>query len=236
MAKSATDSSSGSKKHALVLIGDARIAAIPVTECGEPFIDFHDVAQVVVDDSRRWITSQSRHFAKARITVVNKLVAASYMLPVGIRLKIIEAYRPLDIQRVEFESHRSHVKKTQPQLSDIELDLETSRFSAPPHVAPHPTGAAVDLTLCDAYGRELDLGTAPNAIMTGDATTSYTDSAEITDAARKYRALLVATLIAQGLVNYPTEWWHWSYGDRYWAFATKHLAARYGPREEEELN
>lgn len=21
-----------------------------------------------------------------------------------------------------------------------------------------------------------------------------------------------------GFVNYPTEWWHWSYGDKYWAF------------------
>ena len=24
----------------------------------------------------------------------------------------------------------------------------------------------------------------------------------------------------EGLVNYPTEWWHYSYGDRYWALAT----------------
>jgi hypothetical protein len=23
-------------------------------------------------------------------------------------------------------------------------------------------------------------------------------------------------LTAAGMVNYPTEWWHWSYGDRYW--------------------
>lgn len=32
-----------------------------------------------------------------------------------------------------------------------------------------------------------------------------------------------------GLVNYPTEWWHWSYGDRYWAMATGATAAIYGP-------
>jgi hypothetical protein len=23
---------------------------------------------------------------------------------------------------------------------------------------------------------------------------------------------------AHGFVNYPTEWWHFSYGDRYWAY------------------
>jgi D-alanyl-D-alanine dipeptidase len=27
-------------------------------------------------------------------------------------------------------------------------------------------------------------------------------------------------LTAVGMVNYPTEWWHWSYGDRYWALRT----------------
>jgi D-alanyl-D-alanine dipeptidase len=32
-----------------------------------------------------------------------------------------------------------------------------------------------------------------------------------------------------GLVNYPTEWWHWSYGDRYWALVTGAPAALYGP-------
>jgi D-alanyl-D-alanine dipeptidase len=29
-------------------------------------------------------------------------------------------------------------------------------------------------------------------------------------------------------VNYPTEWWHWSHGDRYWAFVTGADAAFYG--------
>ena len=25
-------------------------------------------------------------------------------------------------------------------------------------------------------------------------------------------------LATEGFVNYPTEYWHWSYGDRYWAY------------------
>jgi D-alanyl-D-alanine dipeptidase len=29
--------------------------------------------------------------------------------------------------------------------------------------------------------------------------------------------------------NYPTEWWHWSSGDRYWALITKADNAIYGP-------
>ena len=42
-------------------------------------------------------------------------------------------------------------------------------------------------------------------------------------------ATLVRALRHAGLVNYPTEWWHWSYGERYWAFATGAEHARYGP-------
>jgi zinc D-Ala-D-Ala dipeptidase len=31
-----------------------------------------------------------------------------------------------------------------------------------------------------------------------------------------------------GFVNYPHEWWHFSYGDRYWAYAKDEPAAIYG--------
>lgn len=41
---------------------------------------------------------------------------------------------------------------------------EASKYVAPPDVAPHPTGGAVDLTLIDANGIELDLGTPYDAI------------------------------------------------------------------------
>lgn len=34
--------------------------------------------------------------------------------------------------------------------------------------------------------------------------------------------------LARGL-NYPTEWWGWSYGDRYWALMTGAPAALHGP-------
>ncbi len=43
--------------------------------------------------------------------------------------------------------------------------------------------------------------------------------------------ILSTALTAADLVNYPTEWWHWSYGDRYRALRTGAAAAHYGPRE-----
>ena len=31
-----------------------------------------------------------------------------------------------------------------------------------------------------------------------------------------------------GLTNYPSEYWHWSYGDQGWAYRGGHPAALYG--------
>jgi len=42
-------------------------------------------------------------------------------------------------------------------------------------------------------------------------------------------ALLTRVLGGAGLVNYPTEWWHWNFGDRCWAFTTGNDHALYGP-------
>ena len=47
--------------------------------------------------------------------------------------------------------------------------------------------------------------------------------------ARANCELLARALRGAGLVNYPTEWWHWSYGDRYWALVSGAPAAMYGP-------
>lgn len=56
----------------------------------------------------------------------------------------------------------------------------------------------------------------------------YLDAPEVSRHARANRELLASVLQGAGLVNYPTEWWHWSYGDRYWALVTGAPAALYG--------
>ena len=96
----------------------------------------------------------------------------------------------------------------------------TSRFVAPLEVAPHVAGAAVDLTLVDATGEELDLGTPIDATPEQSDGRCYFAADGIGADARAHRDLLARVLTSVGLVNYPTEWWHWSYGDRYWALVT----------------
>lgn len=77
---------------------------------------------------------------------------------------------------------------------------------SPPEVAPHSAGAAVDLTLADDDGHELDMGTRMNATPEESAGACYTQAGNINADARSHRDILSTALTAAGLVNYPTEW------------------------------
>ena len=105
---------------------------------------------------------------------------------------------------------------------------------APLDVAPHPAGAAVDLTLIDGDGNELDMGTEFDAMPADVEEKTFTDSSRISQLQRLNRSNLTRVLSTVGMVNYPSEWWHWSYGDKYWAFM-KGGTALYGPVEESDL-
>jgi len=128
-------------------------------------------------------------------------------------------------------SYAAGLRLLHPHLSDAELRHLTSRFVAPLEVAPHVAGAAVDLTLVDVCGDPLDLGTLIDATPEQSDGACYFAADGIGADARAHRDLLARVLGGAGLVNYPTEWWHWSYGDRYWALVTGAPAALFGPVE-----
>jgi D-alanyl-D-alanine dipeptidase len=97
-------------------------------------------------------------------------------------------------------------------------------LATPLDVAPHVTGAAIDVTLTDVWGSELDLGTPIDPM----AEEYGLDPTPVVDEARERRQLLARVLTDVGLVNYPGAWWHWSYGDRYWALLTGAASAPFG--------
>lgn len=199
----------------IVLISDQRIRDIPVVECGEPLVDLRGTLLV---DARRG--DAEGDFAHTRQGVRDRLVAADLALPRGIRLLIIEAYRPPRLQLEIFDAYRSELLRGTPGLSRAEADTLASRYVSPLDVAPHVGGAAVDLTLVDADGNELDLGCPEAATPEESGGACYTAALGLGPRAQENRAMLGEALTSAGMVNYPTEWWHWSYGDRYWAFVT----------------
>lgn len=73
----------------------------------------------------------------------------------------------------------------------------------------HSRGSTVDLTLTGlGLGREpVDMGTAFDFF----DPLAHTDSPLVTGPARDHRELLGRLLAAQGFVNLPEEWWHFTY-------------------------
>lgn len=212
----------------IILMSDARVAAVPVEECGERFVDVSDA--LLVDD-RKNKNSDGGAELYLRRGVLDRLVEAQALLPGGLRLLFVEGYRPPVLQRRYFEGYADELRAANPDWSADRIRSAASRYVSPPEIAPHSAGAAVDLTLAEADGRELDLGTPMNANPEQSDGACYTDADNITAEARANRAVLGKALGAVGLVNYPTEWWHWSYGDRYWALTTGAPAALYGPKD-----
>ncbi|MFC8952669.1 M15 family metallopeptidase [Streptomyces sp. NPDC057101] len=212
----------------IILMSDPRVAAIPVAECGERLVDVRRYGSLLIDSRKQ---DPADAFAYLREGVLERLMKAQKMLPKGLRLLFVEGYRPPSLQGSYFAEYASELQAAHTDWSDEQIHAAASRYVSPPDIAPHSAGAAVDLTLADAEGRELDLGTRMNASPEESEGACYTHALNISTEARANRRVLGDVLTAAGLVNYPTEWWHWSFGDRYWALITGVTTALYGPEE-----
>ncbi|MFI6678670.1 M15 family metallopeptidase [Kribbella sp. NPDC050470] len=199
-----------------VLLSDDRITQLPAIESGEPLVDLFT----------RNLATLDRQFA--RESVADRLAMADAFLPTGVRLQVVEGLRPIENQQEIYDRYRAELERLHPGISDHDVHVLASRFVSPVEVAPHVAGAAVDLTLIGAHG-PLDLGTPIDATPEQSSGACFFDAANISREARTNRLLLADVLSAAGLVNYPTEWWHWSFGDRYWAHVEDRPHAIYGP-------
>jgi D-alanyl-D-alanine dipeptidase len=198
-----------------ILLSDPRVSAVPVCDADEPL--------VALDPGF------GPGNALVRRELASRLQSARAALPSGIHLRVVEGYRPAHQQQAIIERYSAEIRAVHPGIGEPELHILTSRYVAPLAVAPHVAGAAIDVTLVDSCGQELDLGTAIDATPEQSGGRCYFAAEGISREARANRDLLARVLCREGLVNYPTEWWHYSYGDRYWALATGAGAALYGP-------
>ena len=106
----------------------------------------------------------------------------------GLRLRVFDAYRPAEAQWVLW----SHFPD-----SDFVADPRTG--------SPHSRGVAIDLTLVDGAGAELDMGSGFDDF----TTRSHHGSTEVTAAAQRNRYLLMGLMLSAGWQFYPAEWWHY---------------------------
>lgn len=212
----------------LTLLSDPAVAAVGCDDVDEPLVCLRGLdGRLAVDEGPSGITEGCAWFCWARAGVAERLRLAARALPEGCVLVLKEAYRPLARQRASFERRVAAALAADPGLSADAARAIVAAYVAPPEVAGHPTGGAVDVTLA-RDGRELPMGTAYDEEPDACACRTYTDAPGLAPAEAANRALLVACMEGAGFVNYPTEWWHWSYGDRYWGLA-RGVSALYGP-------
>jgi zinc D-Ala-D-Ala dipeptidase len=114
--------------------------------------------------------------------------AAELARPHGLGLKIFDAYRPPEAQWVLWNA-----------FPDPEFVADPRRGS------PHSRGAAVDLTLVDSAGRELEMGTPFDDFTPA----SHHGSLAVPAQAQRNRALLLGLMTAAGWDFYRNEWWHY---------------------------
>jgi D-alanyl-D-alanine dipeptidase len=125
--------------------------------------------------------------AAEHLTRAIRLAAAQ-----GLRLKIFDAFRPTEAQWVMWN-----------HTPDPEFLADPRRGS------PHARGAAVDLTLIDGQGRELDMGTGFDAF----TPLSHHAVTEVSLEAQRNRFLLLGLMTAAGWDFYRNEWWHYQLFD-----------------------
>lgn len=108
--------------------------------------------------------------------------------PLGLRFKVFDAFRPSEAQWALWN-----------HTPDPEFLADPRRGS------PHSMGVAVDLTLVDGAGRELDMGTAFDAF----TPLSHHGRTDISAEAQRNRAVLLGLMTAAGWDFYRNEWWHY---------------------------
>lgn len=166
-----------------------------------------------------------------RKTVADMLLHAALTLPVGYKLKLFDAWRPVPVQKALFDEYYCHLRRTFADKSSGELTQMALQFVSYPsenqsNPYVHATGGAVDLTIVDAAGNELDMGTAFDDF-SNTTQTAYFENTTF-HKIRDNRRLLYNAMVSAGFTNYPSEWWHYDFGDHFWAAIKKEDALYQG--------
>ena len=163
--------------------------------------------------------------------VYERLLKAAESLPEGLRFVIWDGWRSYELQRVLFWKMLERLK-AKGHSHNTAHDLAGEFVAVPSKEAEtvswHLTGGAVDLTLADKYGRLLDMGGNFDDTEEHSHTHYYDNHGRGNEVAHENRMTLKRIMEGAGFSNYPSEWWHYDYGNRGWAERTGAEFAFYG--------
>lgn len=225
---------------------------VPIVECKEPLVAIpRDVFAIEQPHPYEKLGapygSRSPYFL--RQGVLEHLLAAqtdlSKRFP-GWKIQIFDAYRPIAVQQFMVDYTLSEVARAAGQSIDFltsaqrqDLLEQVYQFWAVPSrdpltPPPHSTGAAIDVTLMDAAGQVVDMGSPIDEISARSHPDHFADRSNAQSAQfHDRRQLLRQIMVSRGFCQHPNEWWHFSIGDQMWAWFDRDrmnplLVARYG--------
>lgn len=198
-----------------------------------PLVELHETDRIELAMQypvRGCRNAETRSFLRKE--VAEMLEKASLLLPDGYRFRIWDVWRPFALQEELFESYSEMITKEfhLENLSQKEREAEIGKFVANPvddvNLPPaHTTGGSIDLTIVGPDDQELEFGTAFDefTIKTRAAYFETKEAEKEKDAEiiRGNRRFLYHTMLEAGFTNLPSEWWHYEYGDKNWAYAVK---------------
>jgi D-alanyl-D-alanine dipeptidase len=125
-----------------------------------------------------------------RLKTVNALIEANKeFIKRGYRIKLFDCYRPLDIQKKMWEIISNPIYVADPAKGSI-----------------HNRGGAVDITLVDAEGIELDMGTSFDHF----GIEASHDYPSLSEEVKGNRRLLKVSMTAANFNCFDSEWWHYN--------------------------
>ena len=114
----------------------------------------------------------------------------------GYKLKIWDAFRPLEYQKHMWELFPDERFVTNPDKGN----------------SNHTKGSAVDVTICSLDGKEISMPTKFDYF--GEE--SFRDNYDLCDCDTKFNVLLLENIMRRhGFVPFETEWWHFNDSNNY---------------------
>ena len=122
-------------------------------------------------------------------TVKALIIASERFAKDGFQIKLFDCYRSLDVQKKMWKIVNNPSYVANPKTGSV-----------------HNRGKAVDLTLVDAEGNELDMGTAFD-FFGPESSHNYAD---LSKKIKKNRAFLKEIMIKNNFKPLNSEWWHYN--------------------------
>lgn len=221
---------------------DFRNKHIPIKDNNEKLVNISKISNNQITEDPQYVKqglNGALNNCYLRESVVELLINATKDLPKGYKFLIWDGYRPFEVQKAIYDDYYNRIKQNNPERNESDWHELTQHFVSYPSInkdkpAPHITGGAVDLAIIDDKGKLLEFGTKFDDF-SEKAHTAYYETLSKTrkltkeeQVIRDNRRLLYHALTKQGFTNYYMEWWHFDYGNQWWAQQKDESEAIYG--------